>query len=41
MRAFMLSMALLVIVTAAAGIALNRVPMAAKDVFIEKNNVRL
>jgi len=41
MRAFLLSMVLLVVVTAAAAFGLNSVPMAAKDVFIEKNNVRL
>ncbi|MEZ5844337.1 MAG: hypothetical protein R3D27_11500 [Hyphomicrobiaceae bacterium] len=41
MKAFLMSMALLVIITAVAAVALDRVPMAAKDVYTEKGNVRL
>ena len=41
MRAFLMSLALLAIITAAAAFGLNQMPHAAKDVFIEKNNVRL
>jgi hypothetical protein len=41
MKAFILSLLLLVVVTAAAVYGLHLVPMSAQDVFTEHSNVRL
>lgn len=41
MKAFVLSLALLVVITAAAAYGLHLVPMSAQDVYTEHNNVRL
>ncbi len=41
MKAFLMSIALLLAVTVAAAVTLGTIEMSAKDVYIEKSNVRL
>ncbi|HZT49862.1 MAG TPA: hypothetical protein VFA64_17955 [Hyphomicrobiaceae bacterium] len=41
MRAFILSLVALVVITAAAAVALRYVPMSASDVYSDRPNVRL
>jgi hypothetical protein len=41
MKAFLMAIALLAIITGAAAVSLNFVPMSSKDVYTQKSNVRL
>lgn len=41
MRAFVISLVLLVVVAVGASVGLNLLPHSAQDVFIQKSNVRL
>lgn len=41
MKAFMLSLVLLAVITAAAAVGLNMLPQSSREAYTEKGNVRL
>lgn len=41
MKAFLMSLVLLAVITAAAAVTLSQMPRSAQDVFTQKSNVRL